>query len=76
MINKLTLRTAATIAQGIINNGISFLTAGTKTVNGWVYKTDTIGNYSTQYMFRAVVAHIGLAANLPLDAVYCNGYND
>ena len=76
LINKLTLRTAATIAQGIINNGISFLTAGTKTVNGWVYKTDTIGNYSTQYMFRAVVAHIGLAANLPLDAVYCNGYND
>ncbi len=37
-------------------------------VNGWD-KTAT-GTYGTNYMFRAVVALVGLGANLPEDAIY------
>ena len=38
-------------------------------VNGWTYVTD-IGTYGTNYNLRAVIALIGLGANLPIDAVY------
>ena len=43
-------------------------TAG-NVVNGWTYITD-IGTYGTDYNLRAVIALIGLGANLPIDAVY------
>lgn len=43
-------------------------TAG-KDVNGWIYLTKT-GTYGTDYLYRALVAMIGLGANLPQDAIY------
>jgi hypothetical protein len=40
-----------------------------KIVNGWSTLTD-IGTYGTNYDLRAVIANLGLGANLPKDAVY------
>ncbi|SIO22113.1 Uncharacterized conserved protein [Singulisphaera sp. GP187] len=40
-----------------------------KLVNGWDMMMD-IGRYGTNYQFRAVVALVGLGANLPDDAIY------
>ena len=37
--------------------------------NGWDVMTG-VGRYGTNYTFRAVVARVGLGANLPEDAVY------
>jgi len=39
-------------------------------VNGWSLNTDTMGVYGNYYLKRAIVAQIGLGANLPQDAVY------
>jgi hypothetical protein len=40
-----------------------------KEVNGWVVVRDA-GEFGTDYKKRAAVAHMGLGANLPEDAVY------
>jgi hypothetical protein len=43
-------------------------------VNGWAksYQLPNMGNYGTDYDFRALIAYVGLGANLPQDAVYPN----
>ena len=46
-----------------------------KIVNGWDVMTD-LGRYGTDYGFRAVVAMLGLGANLPEDAVYPHAMTD
>jgi hypothetical protein len=40
-----------------------------KNLNGWEFMPE-IGRYGTDYLWRAVVALIGLGANLPEDAIY------
>lgn len=41
-------------------------------VNNWMYVTTPIGDYGTDYKFRAYIGYIGFGANLPQDAVYPN----
>jgi hypothetical protein len=44
--------------------------------NGWRIPPMVLGNYGTDYGVRAVVALVGLGANLPQDAVYPSAYVD
>ncbi len=40
------------------------------TVNNWSVMTDKMGRYGTDYLFRSIIALVGLGSNLPEDAVY------
>ena len=47
-----------------------------KVVNGWTIAAENVGTYGTSYQRRAVVALLGLGANLPEDAVYPTAWVD
>ncbi|MGZ9030117.1 MAG: DUF1254 domain-containing protein [Burkholderiaceae bacterium] len=45
-------------------------------INGWRVPAMVLGNFGTEYGVRAVVALVGLGANLPADAVYPSAFVD
>jgi hypothetical protein len=45
-------------------------------VNGWRIPPSILGRFGTEYGIRAIVALVGLGANLPEDAVYPTTYVD
>lgn len=45
-------------------------------VNGWRVPPMVLGNFGSDYGARAVVALVGLGANLPQDAVYPSAFTD
>jgi hypothetical protein len=47
-----------------------------KPVNGWQVPPMKVGQFGTDYGLRAVVALIGLGANIPADAIYPNAFTD
>ena len=45
-------------------------------VNGWSMNTDTMGVYGVYYLKRAIVANIGIGADLVDDAIYPSNVAD
>jgi hypothetical protein len=58
--------------------GRSRLTAFTEALKtaGWLLPASNIGNYGTDYAFRALIAEVGLGANTPIEAIYPTGIAD
>jgi hypothetical protein len=64
---KKALETAPAEAQALMTWKVKTLA---RVANGWSMNTDTMGVYGNYYLKRAIVAQLGLGANLPEDAVY------
>lgn len=47
-----------------------------RVANGWSLNTDTMGVYGNYYLKRAIIAQVGLGANLPEDAIYPSSLGD
>jgi hypothetical protein len=47
-----------------------------KQTGGWLLPASNIGNYGTDYLYRAQIAVVGLGANTPNEAIYPTGITD
>ena len=66
-----TVRTALqTVPQEARQQMLAKIPTMARVVNGWQMNTDTMGVYGNYYLKRAIIAMVGLGANLPEDAVY------
>src|SRR6201999_3370539 len=61
------LETAPQDAQKLMAGKLPTLA---RVANGWSMNTDTMGVYGNYYLKRAIVAQVGMGANLPEDAIY------
>jgi len=61
------LENARSDAQQLMTSSVPKLA---RVTNGWSMNTNTMGVYGNWYLKRAIVAQLGLGANLPEDAVY------
>jgi hypothetical protein len=64
---KKALEAAPVAAQNLMEWKVPTLA---RVVNYWSMNTDTMGVYGNYYLKRAIVAQLGLGANLPEDAIY------
>ena len=64
---KKSLEDAPAAAQSLMEWKVPTLA---RVVNHWSMNTDTMGVYGNYYLKRAIVAQLGLGANLPEDAIY------
>ena len=64
---KKALEIAPAAAQSLMEWKVPTLA---RVVNYWSMNTDTMGVYGNYYLKRAIVAQLGLGANLPEDAIY------
>lgn len=64
---KKALEAAPAAAQSLMDWKIPTIA---RVANHWSMNTDTMGVYGNYYLKRAVIAYIGLGANLPEDAIY------
>jgi hypothetical protein len=64
---KQALRDAPAAAQQLMAWKVGTIA---RVVNYWSMNTDTMGVYGNYYLKRAIVAQLGLGANLPEDAIY------
>jgi hypothetical protein len=61
------LESAPAAAQKLMEWKVATLA---RVANNWSMNTDTMGVYGNYYLKRAIVAQLGLGANLPEDAIY------
>jgi hypothetical protein len=64
---KIGLEGAPEAAQKLMEWKVATLA---RVANHWSMNTDTMGVYGNYYLKRAIVAQLGLGANLPEDAIY------
>jgi hypothetical protein len=64
---KTAMQSAPQDAQALMKWKLATLA---RVANYWSMNTDTMGVYGNYYLKRAVVAQVGLGANLPEDAIY------
>jgi hypothetical protein len=64
---KTALNAAPKAAQELMEWKVATLA---RVANHWSMNTDTMGVYGNYYLKRAIVAQVGLGANLPEDAIY------
>jgi hypothetical protein len=70
---KTALESAPQDAQALMQWKVPTLA---RVANYWSMNTDTMGVYGNYYLKRAIVAQLGLGANLPEDAIYPQNLGD